>query len=229
MGKVHVTSCGFEMMLDSTAWCSAGCSAGCSGALVHFWPCEQYGVREGDGEYSCWLADHKHAKERQSRKMCARKPLPRGSLYAHGLLPRLMWLLTVHKVLITTVDGIEWKSNKLLYLLTAMGLYMGLALSSLMEKCKCKLYNKKPLQKKKAHYFHQLAKASSRKRKVQAEWRNLESAEEPVLLRWGFKEPRQSGTLQKEPSNGLTFGSWSIYHIWRHFTGQKNLFHTIST
>ena len=35
-------------------------------------------------------------------------------LYQHGLLPRLMWLLTVYEVLITCVEGVERKINKYL-------------------------------------------------------------------------------------------------------------------
>ncbi len=33
-------------------------------------------------------------------------------IYQHGLLPRLMWLLTVYEVLLSTVEGIERKFNK---------------------------------------------------------------------------------------------------------------------
>ena len=35
-------------------------------------------------------------------------------LYQHGLLPRLMWLLTVYEVPMTCVEGVERKINKYL-------------------------------------------------------------------------------------------------------------------
>ncbi|XP_032371806.1 uncharacterized protein LOC116689383 [Etheostoma spectabile] len=69
-------------------------------------------------------------------------------LYQHGLLPRLMWLLTVYEVPMTCVEGMERKINKYLRKwlgippsFTAVGLYirsgqLQLPLSSVVEEFK---------------------------------------------------------------------------------------------
>ncbi len=69
-------------------------------------------------------------------------------LYQHGLLPRLMWLLTVYEVPMTCVEGVERKINKYLRKwlgippsFTAVGLYirsgqLQLPLSSVVEEFK---------------------------------------------------------------------------------------------